>query len=62
MKQEVKANGVKHTLVIQDTGAPRGEKNYWTVELNGHTVYSGYNGREARGIHGAIERALQDAE
>ena len=36
-----------HKVAIQDSGAPRGEKNHWVVELNDVAVYEGYNGAQA---------------
>lgn len=51
-----------HKLEIQDTGAPRGERNMWEVFLNGQQVYNGFNGAEARRIHAGIEAGLRDGE
>lgn len=54
----VEING--HELEIQDTGAPRGERNYWEVVLNGVVLYSDYNGKKANALFCAIESALTD--
>ena len=36
----------EHELEIQDSGAPRGEKNPWVVNLNGVNLYADYNGKK----------------
>lgn len=56
MKIEVCGNYIE----IQDTGAPRGERNMWEVKLNDVTVYCDYNGRKARDLVLAIEQGLRN--
>lgn len=51
-----------HVLEIQDTGAPRGERNWWTVRLNGYTLYSATNGKKAQELHNDLLNALQDVQ
>lgn len=49
-----------HELTIQDSGAPRGERNHWEVTLNGVVLYSDYNGKKANSLFDAVESALTD--
>lgn len=50
-----------HEIAIQDTGAPRGERNYWRVLLNGQSVYEGHNGAQAQRIYRAVSEGLKRA-
>lgn len=48
-----------HRLAIQDTGAPRGERNWWDVTLNGVALYGGYSRRTAEEKFEVLEAALK---
>lgn len=48
----------EHELEIQDSGAPRGEKNHWVVNLNGVNLYADYNGKKARVLFEDLKQAL----
>lgn len=50
-----------HEIAIQDTGAPRGERNYWRVLLNGQSVYEGHNGAQAQRTYRAVSEGLKRA-
>lgn len=49
-----------HEIEVQDTGAPRGERNHWSVYLNGIQLYSDFNGRKANQLFHDLEIALRD--
>lgn len=48
-----------HDLEIQDTGAPRGERNYWFVNLNKVQIYAGYSRRHAEEKYEQLKEALE---
>jgi hypothetical protein len=48
----------QNTIEIQDTGAPRGERNYWEVKLNGVVLYGDYNGKKAKELCEKLQVAL----
>lgn len=50
-----------HVLEFLDTGAPRGERNWWTVRLNGYTLYCGPKRIKADKLHRELIKALQEA-
>lgn len=52
----------KHILEIQDSGAPRGERNYWAVCLNGVELYNDCNGKKANALHDNLLEALLKKE
>lgn len=54
MKHFLTGNSVE----IQDTGAPRGERNYWEVKVNGVVIYGGHNGAAARRVFSRLCDAL----
>lgn len=47
-----------HKVSVQDSGAPRGEKNHWVVELNDVTIHTGFNGAAAQRLHAAVCEGL----
>jgi len=51
---------------LHDTGAPRGERNYWQLKINGVVIGKGYGGREApkklRELYAALMQTLMDAK
>lgn len=51
-----------HVLEIQDTGASRGERNWWTVRLNGYTLYCGPKRAKADKLHRELIKALQEVQ
>lgn len=48
-----------HEIEIQDTGAPRGEPNYWRVNLNGVCLYFEKNGAKADRLYAALCEAIK---
>jgi hypothetical protein len=49
-------------LEIQDTGAPRGERNYWYVSLNAVPIYRGYSRKKAEEVHETLHEALSSTK
>lgn len=46
-------------LEIQDTGAARGERNFWWVNLNGVPLFEGYSRKRAEQVHETVLKALK---
>lgn len=54
----MKENIGQNQLEIQDSGAPRGERNHWKVFLNGVELYADYNGKKANALYEGLKHAL----
>ena len=54
MKERMGENEIE----IQDSGAPRGERNHWIVVLNGVELYADYNGKKANALYENLKQAL----
>lgn len=48
-----------HVIEIQDSGAPRGERNIWRVTLNGVVIYDDYNGKKAERLFDSVCEGLR---
>lgn len=47
-----------HKVSVQDSGAPRGERNHWVVELNDTSIHEGFNGAAAQRLYAAVCEGL----
>jgi hypothetical protein len=47
------------TVRVYDTGAPRGERNHFYVEVNGRTVFGSANRRQVETLAAELRAALK---
>jgi hypothetical protein len=48
----------EHRLRMEDSGAPRGERRYWHVVLNGMCIFETTSRAQAATLHDRLKAAL----